>query len=73
MKWKREQTPQLGDKRKVRKFAFLPKKCNEFTVWLETYESVQEYSRDFWYTPERRYADSWKEVARNELYYDYEG
>lgn len=73
MKWKHEVQPQLGDIRKVKKFAFLPTKCNEYTVWLETYESVEKYCRDFVYFDEGHHAiDRWREVARNELYF-YEG
>ena len=36
MKWKTKSIkPQEGDKRRVRKFAFLPTRCNDYVVWLE--------------------------------------
>jgi hypothetical protein len=45
MKWKTNTiVPKEGDKRTKRKFAFLPIKTTyDYTVWLETYDSVQEY------------------------------
>ena len=44
MKWLAKQyKPTEGQKRRVRKFAFLPTRCNDYVVWLETYESHQEY------------------------------
>lgn len=45
MKWKTNTyKPQKGDTRIVRKFAWLPKKCEGgYTVWLETYDSHQTY------------------------------
>lgn len=44
MKWKTTRyKPQEGDKRRVRKFAFFPKVCGPYTVWLESYESHQVY------------------------------
>ena len=46
MKWLAKQyKPTEGQKRRVRKFAFLPTRCNDYVVWLETYESHQEYVR----------------------------
>lgn len=35
--------PQFGDSRTVRKFAWVPTQCDEYTVWLEYYMSNQEY------------------------------
>jgi hypothetical protein len=45
MKWKTTKVePVEGDRRTKRKFAFFPVETDEgFTVWLETYDSVQEY------------------------------
>lgn len=45
MKWKTiKKVPKEGDKRTKRKFALFPVETNyDLTVWLETYESVQEY------------------------------
>ena len=45
MKWKTvKKEPQEGDRRRKRKFAFFPIETDyDLTVWLETYESVQEY------------------------------
>lgn len=46
MKWKTNQyVPKEGDRRTVRKFAFLPVIADEYTVWLETYDSVQQYTK----------------------------
>ncbi len=45
MKWKTTRyVPKENDTRIVRKFAFLPTECNGgYTVWLETYDSMQKY------------------------------
>ena len=45
MKWKTNTiVPKEGNKRTKRKFAFLPIETTyDYTVWLETYDSVQEY------------------------------
>jgi hypothetical protein len=45
MKWKTIKVqPKEGDRRTKRKFALFPVETNyDLTVWLETYESVQEY------------------------------
>ena len=46
MKWKTTKyVPEEGHLRTVRKFAFLPKECGLFTVWLETYDSKQRYMK----------------------------
>lgn len=45
MKWKRKPTTQQGDRRIKRKFALLPTICGEYIIWLESYESVQEYRK----------------------------
>lgn len=43
MKWN---TPELGDKRKVKKFAWLPTYCGDgLMIWLEYYIAEQEYRR----------------------------
>ena len=70
MKWltqKRE--PDVGSRRTKRKFAVTPTICQEYTIWLESYDSVQEYKcipsvvngtirRDY----------KWVEIERNPLY-----
>ena len=45
MKWKTvKKEPREGDIRRKRKFALFPvRTSHEYTVWMETYESVQEY------------------------------
>lgn len=45
MKWLTNKTiPREGDRRTKRKFAFFPIQTTyDYTVWLETYDSVQEY------------------------------
>ena len=44
MRWRYvEDTPQEGDTRTVRRFAWTPVVCGDYTVWLETYESIQVY------------------------------
>ena len=47
MKWKtKKYKPQEGDARTVRRFAWIPKRCEGgYTVWLETYDSFQVYKR----------------------------
>lgn len=64
MKWKAKTIPKIGDTRKVRKFAFLPKKCSEYTVWLETYESFQRLEPKYIGQKEK-----WVEIERRELWY----
>lgn len=45
MRWKntKNRNPQEGDIRRIKKFAFLPTKVNDYTVWLEMYGVTQEY------------------------------
>ena len=45
MKWRTNRiVPKEGDKRTKRKFAVFPIETEyDYTVWLETYDSVQEY------------------------------
>jgi hypothetical protein len=46
MKWKTTRyKPEEGHKRRVNKFAFFPKVCGTYTVWMEWYESHQEYKK----------------------------
>ena len=46
MKWKTTRyKPEEGHIRRVRKFAFFPKVCGPYTVWLEAYESKQKYQK----------------------------
>lgn len=40
MRWK---AAQIGDRRTVRKFAWLPVTVDKVTVWLERYEADQSY------------------------------
>ena len=70
MKWKtKKYVPEEGYLRRVRKFAFLPKVCGPYTVWLESYESKQRY------TKLARFVDGvvpipymdWVEIERNHL------
>ena len=42
VKWKIK-TPQPGDKRIVRRFAWFPVEIEGYKVWLETYETKEEY------------------------------
>ena len=46
MKWKTvRKEPKEGDRRTIRKFALFPVQTDyDYTVWLETYDSVQRYS-----------------------------
>ena len=47
MKWKTTKIePKEGDRRVKRKFAFIPTEMTsgEWTIWLESYDSVQRYS-----------------------------
>lgn len=43
MRWKAKVVPELGDTREVEKFALFPTKIHDYTVWLESYYSLQEY------------------------------
>lgn len=54
MKWN---SPELGDKRKVKRFAWIPTYCgNGLTIWLEWYIAEQKYYRFYdgcrWFTEE---------------------
>jgi hypothetical protein len=65
MKWKTvNKVSKQGDKRTKRKFALFPVKTNDYTVWLETYDSVQEYR---WYGA-GGIGYSWDEVERIPLF-----
>lgn len=47
MRWRKphRRQPQAGDTRQVRRFAWLPKRCeDEVVVWLVPYVSHQEFS-----------------------------
>jgi len=65
MKWKtRKYKPEEGDIRCKRKFAFLPTTTiDDYTVWLETYDSVQEYR---WSAGDVGF--TWEEIRRLPLY-----
>lgn len=44
MRWRYvDDTPQEGDTRTVRRFAWTPVVCGDYTVWLESYDSIQVY------------------------------
>jgi hypothetical protein len=47
MIWK-SGNPQNGEKRIILRFAFFPKKINEYTVWLSWYYELQEYIVPKW-------------------------
>jgi hypothetical protein len=71
MKWKTTKyEPAEGDIRTKRKFAFLPVTADEYTVWLETYDSVQKYTKVTVYVhrgvPDRWMR--WEEIRRLPLY-----
>jgi hypothetical protein len=60
VKWKLTK-PKIGDRRTVRKFAWLPVEIGDTKVWLETYETVEEVFED-----EDRYGVyylTWREVC----------
>lgn len=69
MRWKTvDITPIEGYTRLRRKFAFLPTTVGDYTVWLETYESVQVYRfgpRATKVGTVHKYA--WDEIERNLL------
>lgn len=62
MRWLAKNTPQVGDRRLVRAFAWVPIRIGYEWVWLESYFAAQEYvftgSYDCffkgWVTRERR-------------------
>jgi hypothetical protein len=61
MKWKEKTEPYHGERRTYQKFAWMPIKVGEYTVWLEAYQVTEEfgtYSR-------------WKIVSKEPLFYDY--
>ena len=44
MKWKtKKPVPRIGDTRHRFKFAFLPIRINEWSIWLERYQVTEEY------------------------------
>lgn len=48
MRWKAKpikETPQLGDKRVIKRFAWLPTRVGEEYFWLERYHVIQELKR----------------------------
>jgi hypothetical protein len=46
MKFTKTPTPNLGDKKEVVRFAFLPTKINDdTTVWLEKYIEIYEFKK----------------------------
>ena len=75
MKWLTKKTlPKVGDTRTKRKFAFFPVVTDyDYTVWLETYESLQEYRYTKRANPHvgtvMRY--DWDEIKRIPLWVSY--
>ena len=68
MKWlTKNSQPFEGQKRRVRKFAFLPKDCGTYTVWLESYESHQVYKKMVYGSTIPRFCVEWVEFERNHL------
>ena len=68
MKWlTKKYKPKEGDKRRVRKFAFFPKTCGPYTVWLESYESHQVYKEMVYGATLPRFCVEWVEFERNYL------
>lgn len=69
MKWiTKRHRPVERDKRNKRKFALFPTTIGKYTVWLESYESVQVYQ----YRPRPTKAGTincygWDEIERNLL------
>lgn len=59
MKWRTiKYIPKDRDRRVVRRFAFLPKICEGgMTVWLETYDSHQEFMTSHWIEIEAHYLE----------------
>ena len=58
MKWK---SHQLGDRRRISRFAWLPVTVidprtdkDEYTVWLESYDSIEMYSQYYGWKPQRK-------------------
>ena len=45
MKWKKEH-PKKGDRKIVRRFAWIPTEVEDHTVWLETYQTEVIYGSD---------------------------
>ena len=67
MKWKEKTEPSHGERRTYQKFAWMPIKVGEYTVWLETYQVTEEYVRYTYRTLDNR----WKIVSKEPLFYDY--
>jgi hypothetical protein len=68
MKWKtNRKEPKEGDRRTKRKFALFPIVTDyDYTVWLETYDSIQEYrysAGDVGFT--------WEEIEKQPLFVAY--
>ena len=66
MKWKGNSTPQKGDIRKRRVFAWWKTKVGDHWVWLETYEITEQcfpYMYGGWFSEDTW----WAEVSRTTL------
>lgn len=56
MKWNAPAKPKIGDERIVDVFAWLPTRVGDKYVWLEHYQSIQRWERQF-------HGPEWVEVA----------
>jgi len=55
--------PQIGDRRVVKRFAWLPKMLsNKTRVWLEFYFSVEEYCKGKWIDAAGAPVNGWVEI-----------
>jgi hypothetical protein len=71
MRWLKDKPrAKHGDQRNKRRFAFLPVQIAEYQVWLETYESVQEYRKVSKFNGRRGWYElDWVEIDRKMLDY----
>jgi hypothetical protein len=67
MRWlTKRPEPKVGDIRRRNKFAFLPTKVDEYTVWLESYQVTEEYKAMYDF---QEVSMMWIEVSRRTLEY----
>ena len=60
MRWQTYKKPIVGDVRRVKRFALLPRRVgSDNRVWLEHYWSVQEYKRKIEWTYDEYGPHSW--------------
>ena len=48
MRWSSEAEPNLGDKRTIKKFLFLPRRIDNKLIWLKTIAIEQRFQRAYW-------------------------